>query len=138
LVRELAPLGLTAVEVLEHTMQEAPALHLHTAGRRDQAGVVVVPVEARALQVVIERSRAEVTGGHPFRPRQVRLERAPRFGGGYETQVRTQRGEPGPARLGEAHARPHPLGLLPSEDRNRIHACPPPRPLASVPPPRPP
>src|SRR5262249_15371026 len=79
LLRQRAPLGLAAVEILQHTMQEAPALHLHAPRWSDQARVVVVPVEARALQIVIERSRAEVARSDPFRPRPVRLELAARL-----------------------------------------------------------
>ena len=57
---ERPPFWLERVEVLEHLVQEAAALHQHRARLRHQAGVMVVPVEARALEVVVEGRRAEV------------------------------------------------------------------------------
>ena len=57
---ELVPLGLVLVEVLEDLVQETATLHGDRARLLDQARVMVVPVEPRALQVVVKRGRAEV------------------------------------------------------------------------------
>ena len=54
------PLGLVLVEVLEDLVQETATLHGDRARLLDQARVMVVPVEPRALQVVVKRGRAEV------------------------------------------------------------------------------
>src|SRR5216684_555710 len=57
---EISPLLLVFMEVLQHLVQEAAPLHRHRPGLLRQPGMVVVPVEARTLQVVVERGRAEV------------------------------------------------------------------------------
>src|SRR5262249_56640435 len=80
---QVAPLGLPAVEVLQDLVEEAAALHLDPSGRRRQTGVVVVPVEAWALEVVVQGRRTEVAGVHTVWPLRIRLERPPgrRVGG---------------------------------------------------------
>src|SRR5258708_19695415 len=58
---------LVLVKVLQHLVEEASSLHRDRTGFVDQPRVVVVPVEARALEVVVERRRAEVADLHRLR-----------------------------------------------------------------------
>ena len=88
-----APLRLVRVEVLEHRVQEPAPLHQHRARLGDESGVVVVPVEPRALQVVVEGGRAEVVDLHADRVSlaAVRLERLARLRVREEVDVETER-----------------------------------------------
>src|SRR6266851_4850115 len=61
---ERPPFAFFGVEVLEHLVQETTALHRDRTRLFDQARMVVVPVEARTLQVVVERGRAEMVDLH--------------------------------------------------------------------------
>ena len=90
---ERPPFGLERVEVLEHLVQEAAALHQHRARLRHQAGVMVVPVEARALEVVVEGRRAEMRDldTHRVALAAVRFERLARLRVGQEGDVETER-----------------------------------------------
>ena len=89
---QMPPLLLVDVKILEHLVQESAALHRHGPRLLGQAGVVVVPVQARALQVVVEGRGAEVVDLHVvwIALSAVRLERLARFAIGDEGHVETQ------------------------------------------------
>src|SRR5487761_175052 len=57
---ERPPLRLVQVEVLEHLVEKTAPLHRDRARLINEARMVVVPVEARTLQVIVQRGRAEV------------------------------------------------------------------------------
>src|SRR4029079_8968281 len=90
---ERAPLVLVLVEVLEDLVQEASALHCDRSGLLDKARVVVVPVQPRTLEVVVERGRAEVVDFDLVRVATlaVRLERLARRTIGKERDVKAER-----------------------------------------------
>ena len=77
---ERPPIRLLQVKVLEHLVQEATALHRHRPRLLGQPRVVVVPIQSGALQVVVERGRAEVIDLDALGVAiaAVRLERLPR------------------------------------------------------------
>ena len=90
------PLVLVDVEVLEHLVQKTAALHRHRPRLFRQAGVVVVPVQARALQIVVEGGGAEVVDLHAvwIAITPVRLEGLARLAIGDEAHIETQRCRP--------------------------------------------
>ncbi len=133
---ERPPFGLERVEVLEHLVQEAAALHQHRARLRHEPGVVVVPVQARALQVVVEGRRAEVRDLDAQRIAfaAVRFERLACLRVGQEGEVETERGR-ARARGGvemSAHRRDHHLGLAPKQKACRLEPGRSPRELAHL------
>ena len=77
-------------------MQKTAALHRHRPRLLRQARVVVVPVQARALQIVVEGGGAEVVDLHvvwvAITP--VRLEGLARLAIGDEAHIETQRCRP--------------------------------------------
>jgi hypothetical protein len=90
---ERPPVALVGVEVLEHPVQESAALHRDRPRFLDEAGMVVVPVQARTFQVVVERRRAEVIDlhGRGVAAGAKGLERLACVGIGQERDVETER-----------------------------------------------
>ena len=64
---EWPPFGLVRVEVFEHLVQKPSTLHQHGTWFGDEPRMVAVPVQARALQIVVQRRRAEVVDVHAQR-----------------------------------------------------------------------
>src|SRR5579864_6529315 len=91
---ERAPFALLGVEVFQHLVQEAAALHRHRARLIDEARVVVVPVEPRAFQIVVQGGRAEMVDLNLRRVAvaPVRLEWLARFAVPEEVNVETEAG----------------------------------------------
>ena len=54
------------MEILEHAMEETAALHRIGLLRRDEAWMLVVPIETRAFDVVVHCGCAEVPGLHVY------------------------------------------------------------------------
>ena len=117
---EVPPLPLSGVELLQHLVEEAPPLHLDTPRRLGEAGVVVVPVEPRALQVVVQGGRREVVGVHALGTAVERLEVASRVRVGDEVEV----GAEGAQALGlggvEPGSRQQRLGLAGGQQRAHV------------------
>ena len=86
--------SLTSVLLDERQRRLVAAAMVEVLGRGGQARVVVVPVQARALDVVVERGRAEVVDVHRrgVAAHSVRLERLARHGVGEKRDVEPSAG----------------------------------------------